>query len=64
MKHRGGLDRAIEFLPSGEELDDRMKSGKQLTRPEMAVLVSYAKIVVFNDLMAQKFATIRISNMS
>ncbi len=57
LENRGGLDRAIEFLPSGEEFDDRMKSGSSLSRPEMAVLVSYAKIVVFNDLMAQKFAS-------
>jgi len=57
LENRGGLDRAIEFLPTGEELDDRLKSGSSLSRPEMAVLVSYAKIVVFNDLMAQKFAS-------
>ncbi|MEP4314832.1 MAG: NAD-glutamate dehydrogenase, partial [Anderseniella sp.] len=57
LENRGGLDRAIEFLPFGEELDDRLKSGGSLSRPEMAVLVSYAKIVVFNDLMAQQFAS-------
>lgn len=57
LENRGGLDRGIEFLPSGEELDERLKSGSDLSRPEMAVLVSYAKIVVFNDLMAQKFAS-------
>ena len=57
LESRGGLDRGIEFLPSGDLLDERLKSGKSLTRPEMAVLVSYAKIVTFNDLMAQKFAT-------
>ncbi len=57
LENRGGLDRAIEFLPSGEELGDRLKSGGELSRPEMAVLVSYAKIVVFNDLMAQDFAS-------
>ncbi len=57
LENRGGLDRAIEFLPTGEELDERMKAGGSLSRPEMAVLVSYAKIVVFNDLMAQEFAS-------
>ena len=57
LESRGGLDRGIEFLPSGDLLDERLKSGKSLTRPEMAVLVSYAKIVTFNDMMAQKFAT-------
>jgi glutamate dehydrogenase len=57
LENRGGLDRVIEFLPSGEELGERLKSGGDLSRPEMAVLVSYAKIVVFNDLMAQDFAS-------
>ena len=57
LENRGGLDRVIEFLPSSEELDDRLNSGGALSRPEMAVLVSYAKIVVFNDLMAQDFAS-------
>jgi len=57
LENRGGLDRVIEYLPSGEELGDRLKSGGDLSRPEMAVLVSYAKIVVFNDLMAQNFAS-------
>ncbi len=57
LENRGGLDRVIEYLPSGEVLGDRLKTGGQLTRPEMAVLVSYTKIVVFNDLMAQKFAS-------
>ncbi|HLT03360.1 MAG TPA: NAD-glutamate dehydrogenase [Pseudomonas sp.] len=39
LESRGRLDRALEFLPSDEQLGDRA-----LTRPELAVLVSYSKI--------------------
>lgn len=56
LETRGGLNRAIEFLPTSEELEERINKGGSLTRPEMAVLVAYAKIVLFNDMMAQKVA--------
>ena len=39
LESRGRLDRALEFLPSDEQLGDRA-----LTRPELAVLLSYSKI--------------------
>ena len=40
----GKLDRALEFLPSDEELNERASIGKGLTRPELSVLISYSKI--------------------
>lgn len=40
----GRLDRALEFLPDDEELQARREQGGGLTRPELSVLVSYAKI--------------------
>ena len=43
LESAGVLDRAIEFLPSGEELATRRSAGKGLTRPELAVLLAYAK---------------------
>lgn len=42
MESAAGLDRALEFLPSDEELSER--PGQGLTRPELAVLLAYAKI--------------------
>ena len=39
LESRGRLDRALEFLPSDEQLGERA-----LTRPELAVLLSYSKI--------------------
>ncbi|GGJ84066.1 NAD-glutamate dehydrogenase [Pseudomonas matsuisoli] len=46
LEARGKLDRALEFLPSDEQLAARTASDKGLTRPELSVLISYAK----NDL--------------
>jgi len=40
----GELDRALEFLPSAAELAERIDAGQRLTRPELAVLLSYAKM--------------------
>ena len=42
----GKLDREIEFIPSEEELIERIAEKKPLTRPEISVLVSYAKMVL------------------
>ncbi|MBP6596552.1 MAG: NAD-glutamate dehydrogenase, partial [Arenimonas sp.] len=47
----GLLDRAIEFLPSDTELNDRKSRGLGLTRPELSVLLSYDKIVIFNQML-------------
>jgi glutamate dehydrogenase len=51
LEKQGLLDRAIEFLPSDAEIADRMKLGQGLTRPELSILLSYAKIVIFQQLL-------------
>ena len=43
LERHGGLDRAIEFLPNEEEIQERMQHKEGLTRPELAVLLAYAK---------------------
>jgi glutamate dehydrogenase len=48
----GELDRAVEFLPSIEELAERGKAGRGLTRPELAVLLSYSKMNLYRRLVA------------
>lgn len=45
------LDRQIEFLPSDAEMADRKARGVGLTRPELAVLLSYAKLVVYQQMV-------------
>lgn len=52
----GRLNRKLEFLPSDEELIDREKAGEGLTRPEIAILLAYSKIKLFEDLCASDIA--------
>ncbi|MEZ5528908.1 MAG: NAD-glutamate dehydrogenase [Porticoccaceae bacterium] len=42
----GQINRALEFLPDDDTLKERLKSGAGMTHPELAVLVSYAKILI------------------
>src|SRR5207244_6558723 len=39
----GELERDVEFLPSSEEMAERRASGSGMARPELAVLLAYAK---------------------
>ena len=50
-KSQGLLDRQIEFLPTDAELAERKARGQGLTRPELSVLLSYSKIVLFQQLL-------------
>ncbi len=43
MEEHQGLDRDLESLPSDEGFAERRQSGSNLTRPEFAVILSYAK---------------------
>ncbi|MGD8176535.1 NAD-glutamate dehydrogenase [Marinimicrobium sp. ARAG 43.8] len=52
----GRLNRALEFLPDEEILIERQAQGQGLTRPELAVLVSYAKVILKNDLAQTNLA--------
>jgi glutamate dehydrogenase len=51
LEEKGGLDRAVEFLPTGAELAKRASSGEKMTRPELAVLMSYSKMFVYDELL-------------
>ena len=51
LEKSGRLNRAVEFLPDDEELAERKKAGQALTRPEIAVVMSYAKIWLFDELL-------------
>jgi glutamate dehydrogenase len=52
LESRRELDRVVEDLPDDVELAEREAAGKAFTRPELAVLLAYAKLVLFSDLMA------------
>jgi glutamate dehydrogenase len=53
LELRGRLDRTVEFLPSDAALKALARDGKGLTRPELCVLLAYAKL----DLDAQVLAS-------
>jgi glutamate dehydrogenase len=52
LERTGELDRALEFLPDETEIEDRRIRKQGLTRPELAVVLSYAKINLYNGLIA------------
>jgi glutamate dehydrogenase len=51
LEARGLVDRDLENLPSEEEINERRKAGSGLTRPELAIIMSYAKIELNNSLI-------------
>ncbi len=52
LEAHGLLDRTLEALPSDREMQERARAGRGLMRPELAVLLSYAKIALQDDLLA------------
>ena len=56
LEMRGELDRAVEFLPSDPEIADRRSRGEHLTRPELAVLLAYAKLALNAELIVSSVA--------
>lgn len=52
LEQRGLLDRAVEQLPSPAALAEREARGEPLTRAEIGVLLAYAKIVLFSDIVS------------
>jgi glutamate dehydrogenase len=51
LEAEGTLDRQVENLPTDAELTERKSRGLGLTRPELAVLLSYDKIRLFQQLL-------------
>ena len=51
LEAQGLLDRQLEYLPSDAEIAERKARGQGLTRPELAVLLSYSKLVAFQQML-------------
>lgn len=51
LERAGKLDRAIEYLPDDEEIAERLQDGRGLTRPELSVLLAYAKMTLYVELL-------------
>jgi len=50
LERRGLLDRQVEALPDDKLLAERQARGQGLTRPELAILMAYAKIALASEL--------------
>ena len=50
LERDGLLNRELEYLPSETEIDERRQRNQGLTRPEISVILSYAKIDLYNGL--------------
>jgi glutamate dehydrogenase len=48
----GKLNRAVEFLPSDDDIAERRLAKQGLASPERAVLLAYSKMVLFEELLA------------
>ena len=51
LEREGRLDREIEFLPDKEQIGERRAAGIGLSAPELAVLLAYMKIKLFQELL-------------
>ena len=52
LERSGRLDRALEFLPDDETLAARAAHRQGLVRPELAILLAYAKMALDGELLA------------
>jgi glutamate dehydrogenase len=52
LEKKGRLNRELEFLPAEKALLERKANGQGLTRPELAILISYCKMFLKQDILA------------
>ncbi|MGL4729540.1 MAG: NAD-glutamate dehydrogenase domain-containing protein, partial [Bosea sp. (in: a-proteobacteria)] len=52
LEEAGRLDRGVEYLPDDATLAAREGAAKALPRPELAVLLAYAKLTLYDELLA------------
>ncbi|MDA3921065.1 MAG: NAD-glutamate dehydrogenase [Salinisphaera sp.] len=56
LERDGRLDRRLERLPDDETIEERQRSRQGLTRPELAVLISYNKLALADAALAGDMA--------
>ena len=54
LERKESLNRKVEYLPNDEAIQERARLGKGLTRPELAVLMAYAKIDLYDEILASQ----------
>jgi glutamate dehydrogenase len=56
LERSGRLDRALEFLPDDKTIAQRAALGRGLVRPELAILLAYAKMSLDDELLRSDLA--------
>ncbi|MDZ7706223.1 MAG: NAD-glutamate dehydrogenase [Trueperaceae bacterium] len=51
LTEQGGLNPQVEFLPGAKAFEERHRAGEALTRPELAILLAYSKMVAYGRLL-------------
>ena len=51
LEAHGALDRTVEYLPDDKDIAERGRRNQPLTRPELAVLLAYAKLSLYDALL-------------
>jgi len=51
LEREGYMERSLEGLPDEETIQQMLQEKRGLSRPELSVLLSYAKIAFYNDLL-------------
>lgn len=54
LERAGLLNRRVEFLPDDDQIQQRLKLQKGLTRPELSLIISYGKMTYTKALLASK----------
>jgi glutamate dehydrogenase len=52
LERKAKLDREGEFLPSNKVIAERLAAQEGLTRPEVAVLLAYSKMMLYEELLS------------
>ena len=55
LQRRGDLNPVVEFLPDPKAVSERQKAGEGFTRPELAILLAYAKMGMYRRLLETEF---------
>ncbi len=58
LEELGLLNRELEFLPTDDQINERIAQGYSLSRPELAILLSYSKVMLKEAFIQQQVVEI------
>lgn len=63
LENRGALNRRLESIPDDHTIASRISSGQGLTRPELSILLSFAKLELTEDIVASTIPDLAIAQI-